>query len=64
MESLILAPSLIEQVYARMVDAIAEGLLAPGERLTQEQVAERLDVSRQRGGSRQRPAALPARHLA
>ena len=28
-------------------DAIAEGVLAPGERLTQEQVAARLNVSRQ-----------------
>ena len=40
-------PNLINQVHVRMVDAIAEGLLAPGERLTQEQVAERLNVSRQ-----------------
>ena len=30
-----------------MVDAIAAGLLAPGERLTQEVIAERLSVSRQ-----------------
>lgn len=47
MEPLDLAPKLIERVYARLVDAIAEGALAPGERLTQEEVAERLSVSRQ-----------------
>ncbi len=40
-------PNLIDQVHMRMVDAIAEGVLAPGERLAQEQVAERLNVSRQ-----------------
>lgn len=47
MDALTLVPSLIDQVYARMVDAIAEGLLAPRERLTQEEVADRLSVSRQ-----------------
>lgn len=47
MDSLVLVPNLIDQVYTRMVDAIAEGTLAPGERLTQEQVADRLSVSRQ-----------------
>ena len=41
-----MVPNLIEQVYARMVDAIAEGVLAPGDRLTQEDLAERLSVSR------------------
>ncbi len=40
-------PNLIEQVHARLVDAIADGTLPPGERLTQEDVAERLSVSRQ-----------------
>ena len=47
MDPLRLVPNLIEQVYARMVDAIAEGVLAPGDRLTQEDLAERLSVSRQ-----------------
>jgi len=47
MDSLVVAPSLIDQVHMRMVDAIAEGVLAPGERLTQEKVADRLNVSRQ-----------------
>jgi DNA-binding GntR family transcriptional regulator len=41
------APNLIEQVHLRLVDAIADGTLAPGERLTQEQLADRLGVSRQ-----------------
>jgi DNA-binding GntR family transcriptional regulator len=40
-------PNLIEQVHARLVDAIADGTLPPGERLTQEDIAERLSVSRQ-----------------
>lgn len=40
-------PNLIEQVHARLVYAIADGTLPPGERLTQEDVAERLSVSRQ-----------------
>ncbi|MCY7319994.1 MAG: GntR family transcriptional regulator [Ramlibacter sp.] len=38
---------MVEQVYQRLLDAISEGLLAPGERLTQEDIAERLAVSRQ-----------------
>ena len=40
-------PVLVEQVYNRLVGAIADGGLAPGERLTQESLAERLSVSRQ-----------------
>ena len=47
MDPLRLVPNLIEQVHSRMVDAIAEGTLAPGHRLTQEELAERLSVSRQ-----------------
>ena len=46
-EPLSTLPNLIEQVHLRLVDAIAEGTLAPGERLTQEQLADRLGVSRQ-----------------
>lgn len=38
--------SLTEQVYEVLVDAICEGRLAPGERLTQDEVADKLDVSR------------------
>jgi len=41
------APDLVEQVYERLLDAISDGSLAPGERLTQEDIAERLAVSRQ-----------------
>ncbi|HSH41039.1 MAG TPA: GntR family transcriptional regulator [Arenicellales bacterium] len=35
-----------EQVYDRIVDEICSGTLAPGERLTQEQLARQLNVSR------------------
>ena len=41
------SPDLVEQVYARLLDAISEGSLPPGERLTQEDLARRLAVSRQ-----------------
>ena len=41
------APTIVEQVYRTILDAICEGRLAPGERLTQESVAEKLAVSRQ-----------------
>jgi DNA-binding GntR family transcriptional regulator len=41
------APDLVEQVYGRLLDAISEGTLPPGERLTQEDLAQRLAVSRQ-----------------
>jgi DNA-binding GntR family transcriptional regulator len=39
--------ALLDQVHDRLVVAIAEGALSPGERLTQEEVAARLGVSRQ-----------------
>jgi DNA-binding GntR family transcriptional regulator len=41
------APDLVDQVYSRLLDAISEGSLAPGERITQEDIAEKLAVSRQ-----------------
>lgn len=41
------APDLVEQVHRTLLDAICNGTLAPGERLTQEDIAERLAVSRQ-----------------
>ncbi|HEX6978775.1 MAG TPA: GntR family transcriptional regulator [Alphaproteobacteria bacterium] len=47
MERLSLHPSLVERVYAAIRDAICSGELPPGARLTQEQLAARLDVSRQ-----------------
>lgn len=41
------APDLTEQVYQRLLNAICDGELAPGARLTQEELALTLDVSRQ-----------------
>jgi len=41
------APDLVDQVYRSLLDAISEGSLAPGERITQEDIAEKLAVSRQ-----------------
>jgi len=41
------APDLVDQVYRALLDAISSGALAPGDRLTQEDIAERLAVSRQ-----------------
>ncbi len=40
-------PDLVDQVYQRLLAAISDGSMAPGTRLTQEDVAERLAVSRQ-----------------
>ncbi len=37
----------MEQIYARWLDAISEGTLAPGERLTQDILAQRFAVSSQ-----------------
>jgi len=47
MEKLPLATRLIDQAYEAIVDAVCSGDLKPGERLTQELIAARLDVSRQ-----------------
>lgn len=41
------APDLVDRVYRALLDAISDGSLAPGARLTQEEIAERLAVSRQ-----------------
>lgn len=41
------APDLVEQVHARLLDAISDGSLAPGQRITQEDIAQQLAVSRQ-----------------
>jgi DNA-binding GntR family transcriptional regulator len=38
---------LVDQVYDRLVKAITEGRLAPGERITQDELAAKLGVSRQ-----------------
>lgn len=39
--------TLVEQVHERILDAICSGALAPGERVTQDELAARLQVSRQ-----------------
>ncbi|KNZ33839.1 MAG: GntR family transcriptional regulator [Methylibium sp. NZG] len=41
------APDLVDQVYRALLHAISEGSLAPGARITQEDLAEKLAVSRQ-----------------
>lgn len=40
-------PDLVDQVYRALLDAISEGSLPPGQRITQEEIAEQLAVSRQ-----------------
>ncbi|WP_280154156.1 GntR family transcriptional regulator [Piscinibacter sp. XHJ-5] len=40
-------PDLVERVHRALLDAIVEGSLAPGARLTQEDIARQLAVSRQ-----------------
>jgi DNA-binding GntR family transcriptional regulator len=40
-------PDLVDRVYRSLLDAISEGSLAPGARLTQEEIAAQLAVSRQ-----------------
>ncbi len=47
MPQLQLAPNLIDQVHDRLLEAIIEGALAPGARITQDKVAALLGVSRQ-----------------
>jgi DNA-binding GntR family transcriptional regulator len=47
MDALVAPKKLVDQAYATILDAICDGTLKPGERLTQESVAQRLNVSRQ-----------------
>lgn len=47
MKALALAPNLVEQVRDAILDEIAGGQLAPGDRIIQEQIAQALGVSRQ-----------------
>lgn len=47
MEALPRQLSLVDSVYQAIRDSICDGALKPGERITQEAIAERLDVSRQ-----------------
>jgi len=46
METVPNLPDVTETVYQRLLDAICDGSLGPGERLIQDQVAQRLGVSR------------------
>ncbi len=41
------APDLVDQVYQALLDAISGGTLAPGVRITQDELAARFSVSRQ-----------------
>jgi DNA-binding GntR family transcriptional regulator len=47
METLQPEPTIVEKAYRAILDAICEGQLEPGQRLTQESVARQLAVSRQ-----------------
>ena len=47
MESLESPRSLVDQAYEVILDALCDGTFKPGERLTQESIAARLNVSRQ-----------------
>lgn len=47
MESLKPQKTLVAQVYERILDAICDGTLPPGARVTQDELAARLQVSRQ-----------------
>lgn len=47
MESLEQPKSLVDRAYEAIRDAVCDGTLKPGERITQDEIALRLDVSRQ-----------------
>ena len=47
MESLQQPKSLVDQAYEVILNALCDGTLKPDERLTQEEIAARLNVSRQ-----------------
>src|SRR5260370_42497637 len=47
MERLAVQPPLMERAYAAILDDICSGRLEPGQRLVQDELAERLAVSRQ-----------------
>lgn len=39
-------PDYVDEVYQKLLDAITDGTLAPGTRLTQEEIADEMEVSR------------------
>src|SRR4029077_12082606 len=47
MQPLDLQPALIDRAYEQLVEAIADGTLAPGQRIRQEELGRALGVSRQ-----------------
>lgn len=47
LQPLVNTPSLIDQAYRRVLEAIADGTLAPGQRLRQAELADGFGVSRQ-----------------
>lgn len=47
MESIALSKSLVDQAYEVILDALCDGTFKPGTRLTQEEIAAQLKVSRQ-----------------
>src|SRR5512145_405188 len=47
MDHIALHQPLSDRVYRAILDAICDGELAPGQRITQDELAERLNVSRQ-----------------
>lgn len=47
MKHLAIQAPLVDRVYRAILDAICDGQLPPGERITQDQLAEKLNVSRQ-----------------
>jgi DNA-binding GntR family transcriptional regulator len=46
-QPLAISPSLIDQVYRRVLEAITDGTLAPGQRVRQAELADSFNVSRQ-----------------
>lgn len=47
MEAIVQSKSLVEQAYDALLDAICTGSLKPGDRVAQDEIAEKLNVSRQ-----------------
>ena len=59
MQRLALHMPLTDRVYREILDAICDGELAPGQRITQDELAERLNVSRQPVHQAVRAAEIP-----